>query len=349
MRFLPACLAALALAAAFPAAAEEPVSFKDRQITMIIGYAPGGGTDASGRTIAPFIGKHLPGNPTVVVQNVPGADGMTALNYFVQQVKPDGLTITMGASTQIDLRHSKNPNSRYNPSTFNYVGGVGRGGTVLILRQDAEPRLRDKAQPPVMMGVNGGLPRSGMLITAWGIEYLGWNAKWVLGYGETNALMIALERGEIDMTSTANMFQIGRLTGNGTAMILTQSGALEHGKLVGRPDFGKTPIFAEEMQGKITDPLQRKAFDYWRAISSIDKWLALPPKTPAPIVAAYRKAYAGMAKDPDFLELGKKISEDFAPQDHEDVEQLVQAVVSVPEEAMDFTDALLRKQGVNVK
>jgi hypothetical protein len=182
-----------------------------------------------------------------VVQNVPGADGMTALNYFVQQAKPDGLTITMGASTQIDLRHAKNPNSRYDPEKFNFVGGVGRGGTVLIMRTDAQARLLDKSLPPVMMGVNGGLPRSGMLITAWGIEYLGWNAKWVLGYGETNALMIALERGEIDMTSTANMFQIGRLTQAGSAMILTQSGTLENGKLTGRPDFGATPIFAKEM------------------------------------------------------------------------------------------------------
>src|SRR5260370_19890806 len=127
--------------------AQAPVSFKDKTVTMIIGYAPGGGTDASGRTIAPFIGKHLPGNPTIVVQNVPGADGMTALNYFVQQAKPDGLTITMGASTQIDLRHAKNPNSRYDPEKFNFVGGVGRGGTVLILRKDAQPRLLDKTKP----------------------------------------------------------------------------------------------------------------------------------------------------------------------------------------------------------
>jgi len=171
----------------------------------------------------------------------------------------------------------------------------------------------------------------------------------VLGYGETNALMIALERGEIDMTSTANMFQIGRLTKDGTAMILTQSGALEKGKLVGRPDFGSAPIFPLEMAGKIKDPLQQKAFDYWRAISSIDKWLALPPGTPAPVVASYRAAYREMAEDPDFIALGKKISEDFAPQSHEDVEALVAAVVSVPEEAMDFTDVLLKKQGINLK
>jgi len=151
------------------------------------------------------------------------------------------------------------------------------------------------------------------------------------------------------MTSTANMFQIGRLTKDGTAMILTQSGALEKGKLVGRPDFGSAPIFPLEMAGKIKDPLQQKAFDYWRAISSIDKWLALPPGTPAPVVASYRVAYRAMAEDAEFLALGKKISEDFAPQSPEDVEALVAAVVSVPEEAMDFTDVLLKKQGINLK
>ena len=58
------------------------------------------------------------------------------------------------------------------------------------------------------MGALGGVPRSGMQTTAWGIDYLGWNAKWVLGYRGTNDLMVALERGEIDMTSTGNLFQI---------------------------------------------------------------------------------------------------------------------------------------------
>lgn len=338
------CIASVLLLAS-PAIAESP-SFKGQSITMIIGFAPGGGTDASGRLIAQYLAKNLPGSPGVIVRNVPGADGLTALNYFVQQVKPDGMTVTMGSSTQADPIFYRAPQSHYDPAKFAFVGGVGRGGTVLLIQSEARKRLADKSQPPVIMGALGGVPRSGMLMTAWGIEYLGWNARWVLGYRGTNDLMIALDRGEVEMTSTANMFQINKLMQGGKFSILTQSGSLQDGQVVGRPDFGDTPIFSHMMDGKITDPLAQKAFEFWRAQASIDKWLALPPGTPKDIVAAYREAYRKLATDPEFTELGKKISEDFSPMSHDDVESLIKILADSPPEALSYTKVLLRKQGV---
>jgi tripartite-type tricarboxylate transporter receptor subunit TctC len=335
-----------ALLLAGPAVAAEGPSFKGQSITMIIGFAPGGGTDASGRLIAQYLAKNLPGSPGVIVRNVPGADGLTALNYFVQQVKPDGLTVTMGSSTQADPIFYRAPQSHYDPSKFEFVGGVGRGGTVLLIQSAAKKRLTDKTQPPVIMGALGGVPRSGMLMTAWGIEYLGWNAKWVLGYRGTNDLMIALDRGEVEMTSTANMFQINKLMQGGKFSILTQSGSLQNGQILGRPDFGDTPIFSHLMEGKIKDPLAEKGFEFWRAQASIDKWLALPPGTPKEIVAAYREAYRKLATDSDFTKLGQKISEDFSPMSHEDVESLIKILADSPPEALSYTKVLLRKQGV---
>src|SRR5262249_54820808 len=73
--------------------ATEPVSFGGKTVTMIIGSAPGGGTDASGRVIARFLGDYLPGKPAVIVKNIPGAQGMTSMNYFANQVPHDGLTL----------------------------------------------------------------------------------------------------------------------------------------------------------------------------------------------------------------------------------------------------------------
>jgi tripartite-type tricarboxylate transporter receptor subunit TctC len=334
--------------AAHHGALAQNVSFKNKTITMIIGYAPGGGTDASGRLIAQFIGKHVPGQPNIVVRNQPGADGMTALNYMVQQTKPDGLTITMGSSTQVDPLNYRKPQAAYDPATFGYIGGVGRGGTVLIINKDAEPRLYDKSKPPVIMGSVGGVPRSGMQVTAWGIEYLGWNAKWVVGYRGTNDLMIALDRGEIDMTSTANMFQVGKYLNEGKFKILNQSGTLENGQLGARPEFSDAPIFPKLMEGKIKDPIAQKAFDYWLSINSMDKWLAVIGGTPAPIVETYRTAFTKMSVDPDFVNLGKKISEDFTPMTYKDVEALVKTLADTPQEAIGHTSALMRKQGLQV-
>lgn len=342
-----ATIAISTMAVASTALAQD-TSFKGKTVTMIIGYAAGGGTDASGRLIAQFIGKHLPGQANIVVRNQPGADGMTALNYMVQQTKPDGLTITMGSSTQVDPLNFRKPQAAYDPATFQYLGGVGRGGTVIVASQDALARLYDKSKPPVVMGSIGGVPRSGMQVTAWGIEYLNWNAKWVVGYRGTNDVMIALERGEIDMTSTGNMFQIGKMIEGGKFKILNQSGTLEGGKLVPRPDFGDAPVFPDEMEGKIKDPIAKKAFDYWISINSMDKWLAVIGGTPAPIVETYRQAFRQTAVDPEFNNLGKKISEDFTPMTYQDVELLVKTLADTPTEALDFMTSLLRKQGLQI-
>ena len=135
--------AAALLVTCCTASAQEPVSFQGKQILMVIGYAAGGGTDAAGRLIAGHLGKYLPGQPTIVVQNVPGADGMVALNYIVQQTKPDGLTITMGSGTQIDPLHSRKPQAKYDIAKFNFIGGAGKGGTVLLINKDAEKRIFD--------------------------------------------------------------------------------------------------------------------------------------------------------------------------------------------------------------
>src|SRR3954451_7838923 len=98
--------------------ADEPISFAGKTITMIIGSSPGGGTDTSGRLIANFLAKQLPGKPAILIRNIPGAQGMAAMNYFVQQVAPDGLTITMGASTQGDPLFFRTPQSHYDPTKF---------------------------------------------------------------------------------------------------------------------------------------------------------------------------------------------------------------------------------------
>jgi tripartite-type tricarboxylate transporter receptor subunit TctC len=147
---------AILIVACGAARAAEPVSFKGKTITMIIGFAAGGGTDLSGRLIASFLGRYLPGEPAVIAQNVPGAEGMTAMNYFAQQAKPDGLTITMGSGSVADPLNFRKPQSQFDPTQFAYVGGAGRGGSMLIVNKEAEKRLYDKSMPPVIMGSPGG-------------------------------------------------------------------------------------------------------------------------------------------------------------------------------------------------
>jgi tripartite-type tricarboxylate transporter receptor subunit TctC len=258
MRRLLICFAALA-AATSPAWTAEPVSFKGKTITMIIGFPAGGGTDQSGRLIAAMLAKHLPGEPALVTQNMPGAEGLMALNYFVQKTKPDGTSMTMGSQSESEPTHYRIAQSRYDPTKFVYIGGVGRGGSALVIKKDAEPRLHDKSLPPVIMGTTSGAPRRNMQMAGWGREWLNWNLRWVAGYRGTNDLFVAMERGEIEMTATANPAPIERLLGSGRFKLLAQAGAFRDGQPVARSDFGDAPLIPVLLTGKITDPVAEKA------------------------------------------------------------------------------------------
>ncbi len=341
---------ALACAIAFSftataSAGDEP-NFAGKSVTMIIPSAPGGGTDTTGRVIAAFLIENLPGKPGLVIRNMPGANGMTALNFFAKQVEADGMTVVMASSSQADPVHYRVPQAQYNPANFEIIGGAGRGGTVLMIKSEALERLHDSKKPAVVMGSLVGTPRSGMLTAAWGIEFLGWNSKWVVGYHGTNDLMLALKRGEIDMTSTGNIFQIKDLLETGRFGVLSQSGALENGTFVAREDFGDAPLFHEQMAGKISDSIAAKGFEYWNNLTAIDKWLALPAKTPQNYIEAYRAAFSKAAKDPAFIARGKTLSEDFEPMLHKDVKALLTALNDTPQEAVVYISNMLRRQGL---
>ena len=188
-----------------------------------------------------------------------------------------------------------------------------------------------------------------MQMTMWGIAYLGWNAKWVVGYPGTNQVVAALERGEVDMTATSNIFQIQKLAGAGKFKVLTQSGGLEGGKYLPRPEFADVPVLPNQLAGKISDPQAAQAFAYWASIMATEKWLGLTPKTSNAIVEVYRKVFEAAAKDPEFLEQGKKISEDFTPMTGKDVEMLIKTLADTSPEALEYTTKIMEKQGLRVQ
>src|SRR5258708_20475516 len=123
------------------AAATDLPSFQGKTITMLTGDDPGGGTDAAGRLIALYLHKYLAGAPTIVVQNMSGANGMTAMNYFVRRTDPNGLTLLIGSIPSIHPLVYRNANAQYDPRSFRFRGGIGRGGSVLLTNKAADCRV----------------------------------------------------------------------------------------------------------------------------------------------------------------------------------------------------------------
>jgi len=344
-----AALAIVSLASALATGAGAQVSFKGKTLTMLIGSEPGGGTDASGRLIARFLSKYLPGEPSIAIQNMPGASGIVSVNHFVRRTQPDGLTVLMGSNSTIDPVVYRNSAAIYDPTQIPMVGGVARGGTIIFITSAAEKRLYDKSAEPAVIGTIAGMPRVAMQPALWGVEYLGWNAKWVAGYRGTNEVMIAFDRGEVDMTSTGNIFQIQDRLNSGHLKIVNQSGTFENGRFVRRAEFGDVPLFSDQMTGKITDPVAQKAFDYWSALASSDKWLGLAPGTSSDILETYRDAFRKSVADKEFVELGERISDGILPMTATEVRDVVAMLAATPPEALEYIKGLMRKQGLRTQ
>ncbi|MGY9006237.1 MAG: Bug family tripartite tricarboxylate transporter substrate binding protein [Alphaproteobacteria bacterium] len=339
---------AAAIIVTAPAPAHSAMSFKGKTVTMIIGYRPGGGTDAVGRLTGKYLSQYLPGNPQIIFRNMPGGGGITSMNHFANQVKADGLTITTGSSTQVDPTRFRRKSSKFDPANFHYVGGIARGSTVMLINPAAKSRLKDKSGKPVIMGAIDGT-RSGMQVAMWGSEYLGWNIKWVIGYPGTSEIALALQRGEVDMSSTGNIFLIKEVIKAGKGIPLTQSGTLAGGKLIPRAEFPKVPMFPHMIAGKIKDKIAQQAFAYWEGVNALDKWIALPPGSPKAIVKTWRTAFKKAIKDKGFISQGKKmISQDFEAVLPEDLSAQITKVASTPQVALAFINKLKKKQGLPV-
>ena len=336
-----------ALSLVVPAHAEDVPSYKDKTVTMLVGAAPGGGTDSFARLVAGYLGDRLPGKPTVVVRNMPGAGGVVAANFFYNQAKPDGMTLLVGSGTESDPLHYRAVNALYDPSKLSFLGGAGRTGTVLLISKKAAPRLLDKTQPPVTMGALSAI-RSGMQMTLWGTEYLGWNTRWVTGYAGNNDLVLALQRDEVDMTSLAIVDKVKETLNTGRFVALAQSGALVDGKLVPQPAFGPMPLLSDMVAGKIADPVAQQAFEYWKNVTLVGQWLALPPGTPQPIVAAEREAFHAMMLDPEFLQKGLKVNPEMMEMSGADVAQLLKLLADTPPEALAYMQSMQKKQGLHI-
>ena len=302
----------------------QDVSFKGKRIDSIIGSSPGGGTDGTTRLVGRFLEKYLPGKPRIVYRNMPAGHGVQALNYFSKVAKKDGTAWLGGSSSYVDPNNLRKSVVEYNPLNFNYIGAVARGGSVVTVRQEKIPNVLDKSKPPVVVGAVDGSRSWGQMML-WGKDKLDWNIKFVIGYPGAPALVLAARRGEVDAfgTSSISLHRTMEKTGNFKPFV--QLGEANEGKIVPRVSFPDVAVMPQLMKGKLSG-IAAEAFNFWVKTNQIDKWYALPPGAPKNVVETYRKAYAKVVKNKEFLKFAQhQFSEDFTPQTAQDIFELVSA------------------------
>ena len=319
--------------------------FKDKRINVIIGSSPGGGTDGTTRLVGRYLEKYLPGQPRMLYRNMPAGHGVKASNYFANVVKADGSFWMGGSSSYVDANNLRKKVVKFDPTKFVFIGGIDRGGSVVVTRKSNLANLTDKSKEPVVAGVIDG-SRTWAQMLVWGSEYLGWNIKFVVGYPGSASLILAARKGEIDMFGTSQLSVHRSIAKTGDFVGLAQIGQFSGGKHRRRSSFKEVPLITVLMKGK-TKGLAKKAFDYWIQANQIDKWYALPPKTPADIVEAYRAAFHKATLDPDFIKFGKlQFSADFTPQTGEDVGEAIRATAYPDDDLLSYMRALRVKFGL---
>jgi tripartite-type tricarboxylate transporter receptor subunit TctC len=197
-------LASLALT---PHTRADPIAdfYKGRTVTLIVGYGPGGGYDLFARLMARHLGRHIPGNPTIVVQNMPGAGSLRATNYLYTVAPRDGATIGSFARDMPLLAILRaNAAAVFDPRRFTWLGSssdFSHDAYLLMVRKDAPAKsigdaIRLGGPPIVLGGTAEGTTGSDVPLVL--RDTLGINIKLVSGYPDNGAIFLAVDRGEVN-------------------------------------------------------------------------------------------------------------------------------------------------------
>ncbi|PWS36301.1 tricarboxylate transporter [Falsiroseomonas bella] len=305
-----ALLGAAAGAAILPGRAGAQVSFAGRTIEFVIPFAEAGGSDVWARFLAPYIAKYLPGQPTIIIRNIPGGGSITGGNEFAQRARPDGMSFFgSSASTQLPFllgdRRVRYDYANWVPMIVSPTGGVvyvsSRTG---ISRGDQIAQLKDKELVFPSQGATGL-----DVVPILALHMLGLKVRYVFGMRGRGDARLAVERGDASIdhqTTPAWLTQVVPMVQAGTAVPLFSYGVQdENGKIVRDPSFPEIPTFEEVYRSMMGREPAGPEYDAYLACSvsafAGQKPAVLPKETPAPIIAAYRKACEDAVRDPELI------------------------------------------------
>jgi tripartite-type tricarboxylate transporter receptor subunit TctC len=280
--------------------------FKAKQIKILVGFTAGGIVDLWARLFTQHMGKYIPGNPDLIVQNVPGGGSMIAANQLYNIAKPDGLTLGMISTGLYFDQLLGAKEVQFDWAKFGWIGSPVRNFEVLTMRSDTPYRsiedIQKAAQPP-RCGTTG-TGATGHYFPKFLEEALGAKIQVVLGYPGNREVEVAIERGEVQcyaITKEAFLREPGRSwLKHGFVRVLVQGGQTRD------PLFGETPTIYELMdKNKTADPIRRLATVLLSPGAS-GRPLIGPPNISPDRLKTLRDAYAKMISDPEFLADAKK-------------------------------------------
>ena len=309
-----------------PAAAQDPAAFyKGRQMNIIVGSSPGGGYDTYARFVARHMGKHIPGNPVIVVQNMPGAGGNVSANFLYNVAPKDGTAIgAFQSGVILEPLLGKTP-VKHDPSKFYYLGSANDDIYICIARTDAQAKsFRDSLTTELLLAASQSSSTADypLVINA----VLGSKFKVVTGYPGSREISLAVERGEAQ----------GACGLAWPSISVTQPGWFDSGRVhvilqthqKGHPDLNARGVPLAHSFAKTDE--DRAMLDLFFSQSRFGRPFVISPDVPADRAAALRKAFAQTLADPELLAEAGKARLDVVPVSGEEVQELVKQVYASP-------------------
>ena len=327
--FLIACLTAF-LSTLAPVAAQSPADFyRGKTVSLIVGYPPGGGYDVYARAIARHMGRHLAGQPAIIVRNQPGAASLAFANELFQIHPQDGSVFgTFARSVPID-RLLGRPAANFDPTKFNWIGSANAEVSICTVWHGLGlSSVQDFIARPIIFGANSAGSESHAYPTILN-NLLGAKFKIVTGYRGTGDLMMAMERGETQgrcgMTWSALKSTLPEWVRDKKVYIALQFAVEKH------PELQDVPLVTEIAR----NDLERQALELILAGQAMGRPFAAPPNVPADLVAALRNAFDATLVDAQFaLEADKQGLEIF-PVSGGRLQELVTQMFAAPVEAVE--------------
>jgi tripartite-type tricarboxylate transporter receptor subunit TctC len=315
-----------------PAWAQAPF-YEGKTITVIAGVSAGSAYDLYARLMAQFMGKHIAGNPSFVVQNMTGAGSIIGANYVYNISKPDGLTIGAIQPSIYFNQLMKQKEVRYDWAKFGWIGSSDKSDYLLYMRADLPYKtLADvrKAKEPPKCGSTGA-GTSGSYMPKLLEETLGTKFAIVAGYQGGGEIDLAVERGELHCRAFTVQAYHSRepyftWRKNGFARILMQTGQTRDARLADVPTLG------ELMDQFKTPDRERRLVPLVMAATDFGRPIVAPPGTPAERLKILREAFLKTMKDPELLAEAKRKNFDITPSTGEELESLAKLVMNQPQE-----------------
>jgi len=326
-------LCAIALAACgdkTPKQESVETFYRGKTLTIVVGSSVGGGYDNTARLVARHLGRHIPGNPSFIVENMPGAGSVLAANHVYNSAPKDGTVLGIFVDSVPLSPLWKQEGTRYDPREVGWLGSLASRAysSVVIMRSDAKVKsFADAKKMETALGSAGG-PYSTTTIYPWLLnELVGTKFKIIYGYPGGAEVMLALERGEIEGYAGMNWHSLKKerpaWVENKFVIPIVQM------TLESDPALPHVPLAIDDVHNEI----DRQVMELALGLLRFARVFSVAPGIPQDRLAALRKAFDDMTKDPEFAaEADKVLLEGLTPSSHQAIEQFIREAYAVPEE-----------------